>query len=228
MTISADSHKLTPPALIDLYSVDLNAIGVGEVYYFYAGTNTDSTPVVYQGNTYTPWYLKVTGIDKRGTGSSARPVAEIGNAGRFITDLCQLHQDLVGATVRRRRTLASYLAADIAQFQDEYYLIERRSEEVDEIVKFELSSPLDFLDKQLPGMVAMASGCPHRYKSVLGGSGCSWPGTDSSKWFDRFGTPVVSAGLDNCGKRLSDCKLRFGATAPLDYGGNPGLGRSSV
>jgi len=227
MSLVTDSHKLNPSALIDLYSIDLNAIGVAEVHYFYPGTNEASAPIVYQGNTYTPWHVKMTGIDHRGTGASVRPVAEIGNALHFVTDLCRLHQDLVGAQVRRRRTLASYVQADIAQYQDEYYLIERRSEETPELVKFELASPMDFLDKQLPGMVALASGCPHRYKSTLNGSGCSWPGTNPALWFDRDGTPQLSIGLDNCGKRLSDCKLRFGANNPVDYGGNPGLGRSS-
>jgi lambda family phage minor tail protein L len=226
--LNADIHKLAPSALMDLYSLDLNSIGVGEVYYFYAGADTDSTPIVYQGNTYTPWYIKVSGLEQRGNGSSARPIAEIGNLAHFVTDLCQQYQDLVGATVRRRRTLSSYVLADIAEYRDEYYLIERRAEESNELVKFELASPLDFLDKQLPGLLAMSSGCPHRYKSTLGGSGCSWPGTNPARWYDRFGTPVLSAELDVCGKRLSDCKLRFGATEPLDYGGNPGLGRSSM
>jgi lambda family phage minor tail protein L len=226
-SLSGEAHTLTPSAQVDLYCVDLNAIGVGQVFYFYAGTSKNSTPVTYQGATYTPWYINVSGIDKRGTGSSARPTAEIGNAAYFISDLCRAYQDMVGAIVRRRRTLSNYILADIGEYQDEYYLIERRAEESAELVKFELASPLDFLDKQLPGLLAIANSCPHRYKSTLGGSGCSWPGTNPAKWFDRFGTPVSSAEQDVCGKRLSDCKLRFGATSPLDYGGNPGLGRNS-
>jgi len=227
MSLAAETHKLNPSAKMDLFTVDLNSIGVAETYNFYPGTDTDSAPIVYQGVTYTPWYIKVTGIDHRGTGASVRPEAEIGNALHLITDLCRQYQDMVGAQVRRRRTLASYVIADIAQYQDEYYLIERRSKETLETVTFELASPMDFLDKQLPGMVALASGCPHRYKSVENGSGCSWPGTNAALWFDKQGTPVGSIGLDNCGKRLSDCKLRFGANNPVDYGGNPGLGRSS-
>ena len=54
----------------------------------------------------------------------------------------------------------------------------------------------------------------------------NWPGIDSSKWFDRNGDPVMSSTLDECGKRLSDCKLRFGANNELDYGGFPSLGRN--
>jgi len=227
VTIKAESHKLAPDALLDLYSVDLNAIGVGQVFYFYPGTGSDSQPIEYQGNTYSPWFIDVAGIDKRGSGSSPRPTAVIGNAGGVVTDLCQTYQDMVGAIVRRRRTLGAYVINNVAEYRDEYYLIERRAEEINETVKFELASPMDFLDKMLPGVVAIATGCPHRYKSTANGSGCSWPGTNPAKWFNSLGQSVGSSGLDVCGKRLSDCKLRFGANQPLDYGGNPGLGRSS-
>jgi lambda family phage minor tail protein L len=226
MTIELDIHKLEPSGEINLYSIDLNSIGVGQTYYFYAGSEADGSPISFQGNDYNPWYVKVTGMEKRGMGASARPAAEIGNFGHLITDLCRLYQDLVGVTVRRRRTLAKYVANNSAQYYDEFYLIERRAEEHGDYVKFELSSPLDFLDKQLPGLVMIATMCTHRYKSAVGGSGCSWPGTNPAKWYDRFGNSVGSSTLDVCGKRLDDCKLRFGAYAELDYGGNPGLGRN--
>ena len=41
---------------------------------------------------------------------------------------------------------------------------------------------------------------------------------------DIAGNPVAVAAQDVCGKQLSDCKLRFGATAVLPYGGFPGCG----
>lgn len=229
MTIAVDSHKLTLPALVDLYQVDLNPIGIGQVYYFYPGTDANSQPVAYLGNTYAPWPVTVSGLTKTGNGASPRPTAEIGNAGGAITQMCRTYQDLVGATVLRRRTLATYLAANVAEYVDELYVIERRAEETFDTVKFELASPLDFLDKQLPGVLAIATGCVHRYASTENGSGCSWvrPGTDIGKWFSRIGIQVHIINEDVCGKRLSDCKLRFGANNPLDYGGNPGLGRSS-
>ncbi len=229
MSLIIDSHKLEPTALMDFYCIDLGPIGAtGQVFYIYPGVDASNQPITYQGLTFLPWPVQVTGIDKRGTGSSARPVVEIANVNRIITELCRTYQDMVGATVWRRRTLASYVLADIGEYHDEYYVVEQRVSESKDTIKFELSSPMDFMDKQLPGMVAIANSCPHRYKSTAGGSGCSWPGTNPTKWFDRFGQPVGSAGLDICGKRMSDCKLRFGDNEPLDYGGNPGLGRSST
>lgn len=223
----SDFSKLDVPAKVTLFILDLNPINVGEVHYYTPDVGLDGAPVVYLGITYLPWPVKITGLEKSGTGTSPRPIVEVSNYLGAITELCQEHQDMVGASVTRRTTLSTYLLANTAQYQDETYLIERKAEETAETVKFELASPMDFLDKQLPGLLALASGCPFQYKSTNNGSGCGWLGTDSSKWFDRVGTPVLSIGLDDCGKHLSDCKLRFGANNPLDYGGNPGLGRSS-
>ena len=228
MSIDYEAHKLATPARIDLFALDLNPIGIGQVYYFYPGTDASSHPVVYQGDTYTPWYIKLTGLDKRGTGSSPRPVATVGNPGQAITNLCRLYQDLVDAQVRRRRTLASYVTGNIASYIDEYYFIEQRSNETLDTVEFILAGGLDFLDKQLPGKLALNTACTHQYKSTANGSGCGWPGTDSTKWFDANGNPVTNVNQDACGYRISDCKLRFGANNPLDYGGNPGLGRSGI
>ncbi|WP_427501386.1 phage minor tail protein L [Methylomonas sp. MED-D] len=228
MSLAYDIHTLDPGAKVDQFIVDLNPIGVGQTYYFYPGLGLDSAPVEYLGQTYLPWIVQVTGLDKRGTGAAPRPSATIANIDGFVTDLCRQYQDLVGAVVIRRRNLAQYVLANVANYRDEKYFIEQRASELREAVKFVLASPLDFNDFQLPAMIAVATSCPHRYKSTANGSGCSWPGTDSSKWFDRDGNPVGSAGLDVCGKRLSDCKLRFGANNPLDFGAEPALGRSGA
>lgn len=228
MSLNADVHKLAPGAKVDLYTLDLNSIGVAQVFHFYAGQDTDGGSIEYLGDTYLPWYVELTNLKRTGNGPTPRPMAKIGNYQYQITHLCLQYQGLVGAKVRRRRTLAQYVISNTAEYQDEMYFIERPTQEADNLVEFELSSPLDFLDKQLPGLIAVATGCPHRYKSVVGGSGCSWPGTDSAKWFDANDSQVFSAGQDACSKKLSGCKLRFGANNPLDYGGNPGLGRSNV
>lgn len=228
MTINIDAHGLTLPGVVDLYIVDLNPIGTAQIYCLYPGANNDASDIVYQGNTFTPWNIKISGIEKRGDGAQARPSVEIANVGGMITQLCQQYQDMVGATVTRRRTFSTYIAAGIASYRDDYWFIEQRTAESRETVKFDLSSPLDFLDKKLPGFIAIANVCPHQYKSTANGSGCSWPGSNSALWFAADGSPVTAEPLDVCGKRMSDCKLRFGASSPLDYGGNPGLGRSST
>jgi lambda family phage minor tail protein L len=228
MSLNGQLHTLAPGSKVHLYTLDLNSIGVAEVYHFYAGQDTDGSSIEYLGDTYLPWYVELTNVKRTATGPSPRPVAVVGNYQHQISDLCQLHQGLVGAKVRRRTTLAAYVISDTAEYKDDFYFIERPAKELDNAIEFELSSPLDFLDKQLPGLIAIATGCPHRYKSVVGGSGCSWPGTNPAKWFAADDSQVFSASQDVCSHKLTGCKLRFGANNPLDYGGNPGLGRSNV
>lgn len=228
MSINGQMHKLAPGAKVHLFTLDLNSIGVAQTYHFYPGQDTDGSEVMYLGDTYYPWYVDLRNIKKSGTGPSPRPSAIVGNLNAFVTELCQQYQGLVGVKVTRRTTLAQYVISNTAAYHDDVYFIERPVEDLDATVEFELSSPLDFLDKQLPGLIAVATGCPHRYKSTAGGSGCSWPGTDSSKWFDANDGQVFTSGQDVCSHTIAGCKLRFGSNSPLDYGGNPGLGRSNV
>jgi len=228
VSINGDIHKLEPGALIDLYVLDLNSIGVGVVYYFYSGTDANFGNILFQGQTYSPWPVKIEGLEKRGSGSEKRPKAIISNYGQLITNELQTHQDLVGALVRRRRTFSQYLGTNVADssaYAEELFFIEQKTREDAVAVEFELASAMDFVDKRLPGRTAIANACPWQYKTTANGSGCGWPGTDSNKWFDKSGNQVASAALDECGKRLSDCKLRFGADKPLDFGGFPALGR---
>jgi len=85
---------------------------------------------------------------------------------------------------------------------------------------------MDFVDKRLPGRTAVANACPWQYATTANGSGCSWPRTDPNKYYNQSGVQVFNQQQDVCGKRLADCKLRFGDDQPLDFGGFPSLGRS--
>lgn len=83
------------------------------------------------------------------------PTLSVANIDGSISAACLQFQDLVGATVIRHRTLGKYL--DAANFggtnptadpsqelpQDRWY-IERKASETNVMVKFELSSALDF------------------------------------------------------------------------------------
>lgn len=226
MTIEIDVKKQAVPALIDLYILDLNPIGIGEVYYFYPDTTPEATALVYLGQTYSPWPVEITGFSRKGDGAETRPSAKISNYGGAITALLQEREDLIGASLTRRRTLKTYVDANLAQYFDELYFIEQKTSENPLEVSFDLANAMDFLDKKLPGRIAIANACPWRYRSTANGSGCGWPATNPAKWFDADGNPVTTLAEDNCGHRLSDCKLRFGANNPLDFGGFPSLGRS--
>lgn len=225
MAIKADIQSLEADATVDLYILDLNPMGEATIYRYYPGVDANYGDLVYQGFTYSPWPITVEGMEKLGTGPQNRPTLTISNVTGYVTSISDPRQDLIKTKVSRIRTLAKYLdgqpTADPLAYATEIYYIDRKKAENKEIVQFELATAMDFLNKQLPGRIMIANTCPWEYK----GTSCGWPGTDSNKWYDRTGTTVVTSPEDVCGKRLSDCKIRFGDGAELPYGGFPTLGR---
>lgn len=234
MAINDDIRKLNPGSLVDLYEIDLNPIGVPQIIYLCPHANTTGEDLLFQGVTYQSFPIQFSGFERKGSGSEARPRATISNYSGIFSQYLQSAGDLVGTRVTRKRTLTKYLntgSPDESAYSKEVYYIEQKTSETATMIEFELSSALDLLDKRLPGRVAIANSCPWRYgpeAAALGdtGSGCGWPGTNASKWFDRNDVSVGSKSLDVCGKHLSSCKARFGQANPLDYGGYPSLGRT--
>lgn len=229
MPIEQDVRSLTPGNLIDLYEIDLRPIGVQIIIYVAPYSDENGGDILFQGTMYQSFPIIAGGFDRSGKGPEKRPKVTISNYSGILSQYMATTSDMIGAKVIRKRTLTKYLGTmtkDESSYIREVYYIEQKITESAEMIEFELSSALDFLDKKLPGRVCIANSCPWSYKSSINGSGCTWHGTDPSKWFDRYGNPVASADLDVCGKRLSDCKLRFGEFNALDYGGFPALGRS--
>lgn len=79
---------------------------------------------------------------------------------------------------------------------------------------FELSSALNFQGVQLPRRQIVANNCPWRYR----GADCGYNGPPVA---DEYDIITTDAAKDKCGKRVNSCKLRFGQTEPLSYGGFP-------
>lgn len=128
-------------------------------------------------------------------------------AGTALTD----HQP-VGATWSQNPT-----ADPAAAFPDDIYFVDRKSAETRDAVEFELASSFDVAGVQLPRRQIIQNVCIWKYR----GAECGYTGTS---YFNAVDQPVGSAGLDVCGKRLSSCKARFGANAPLPFGSFPSAG----
>ncbi len=110
MTIASDIQKLAPGNLVELFELDASAIG-GTVYRFHAGTNELQSPVVWQGNIYTPYPVEASGFEWSGRGTLPQPQVRVANIFGLISALCLQHDDLVGAKLIRRRTFVKYLDA---------------------------------------------------------------------------------------------------------------------
>jgi lambda family phage minor tail protein L len=103
-----------------------------------------------------------------------------------------------------------------ARMPDEVYFIDRKTTETRDTIQWELASALDLANVRIPKRQVIANICQWAYRSTE----CSYTGTN---YFNAEDVPVMSAGQDVCGKRLSSCKKRFSGTLP--FGSFPGIGQ---
>ena len=77
----------------------------------------------------------------------------------------------------------------------------------------------DSPNKRVPQRQLIGNICQWEYRS----SECSYTGSNYWKADDSVASTLAQ---DVCGKRLSSCKLRFGANGNLPYGSFPTAGRT--
>lgn len=240
--ILEDAQKLTPGNLVTLYEIDCTGIG-GAIERYH---NHNDGKIVWQGNVYEPWAIEGKDFERTGDGQQPNPTLQVGNIGAdeqgepiagVVSALCLALDDLRGAVLTRRRTLAKYLDAENfpegnpsanpnEHFADERWIISQKSHEAAESVTFVLSSPLQFDDVQLPTRQVLANLCGwlliNGPEGGYRGAYCGYTGT---AMFDKDGNPVTDPAQDRCGGRVSDCKKRFGEWQPLSFGGYPSADR---
>jgi lambda family phage minor tail protein L len=226
-----DLAQIAPSAIIELFELTLDSTlhGSTDTYRWHNGCNANvSGNVTWNGNTYTRLPVKTEGFEFSNTGTLPRPTLTISNLDGNMTTLLLLvnattpGNDLGGATVKRIRTLKKYLdgetAADPhAKFPDEIWYVDRKASETRDLVTFELASKFDLAGVMIPKRQIIANICQWQYRSTE----CGYTG---SNYWDINDNSVGTLAADKCGKRLSSCKLRFGATAELPFGSFPGAG----
>lgn len=104
-----------------------------------------------------------------------------------------------------------------AEFPRDIFYVDRKSNETNEFVEFELAASLDLAGVALPRRQIIQNYCPWEYR----GPECGYTGTN---YFDTNDSPVATLSQDVCGKRLSSCRCRFGQYGELPYGGFPAAG----
>jgi len=234
---TSELQGISPSSIIELFVLELNALqhGAAATYRFHAGTNlVNNGDVVWAGDTYQRFPIEADGFEYTGQGTLPRPRIRCSNIfGTITAILLTLPSGLEGAKVTRIRTMARYLDAvnfpggtnpygtpdPTAEFPREIYYIDRKASETRDLVEFELASAFDLAGVRAPKRQCISSICQWRYRSAE----CSYTGTN---YFDANDSPVGSAGLDVCGKRITSCKARFGQTAELPFGSYPGVGTS--
>ena len=157
MTISQDILKSELPATVELFKVDLsktNESGLaGSVVYLtpmtqgsvVAGQAT-YTALQFDGNTYSPFPIQITGIEASAEGAPARPVINISNISKYIGNLVFAYNDIIGAEVTYIRTFSTYLGiGSNVSLPPLRYQIAKKTSHNKSIISFELRQ---FNDKE--------------------------------------------------------------------------------
>ncbi len=239
MNLGADSQSSAPGTRVELFDVDLSPLG-GEVLRFVSGTLPGQNPGEYQpvrwrGNLYMPAPFEASGFEMDGRGALPTPTLRMGSS-RQLAALLREFGDCVGMKVTRWRTFSKYLdgqpQADMnAHYPPDVFLISRKVSQNKVYTEWELAAEMDQQGKKLPARMILRDACTWPYRTWDADAGvfdysntlCPYTGAN---YFDRSGQACVAA-QDNCGKRLSDCVLRFGS-APLPTSAFPGVSRARV
>lgn len=218
---------------VELFDLDATALG-GSVYRFVEMTKQGEV-IYWKGHAYTPVPVEAEGFEASGQGSLPSPKLRIANVTGALTALIITYEDLLGAKLTRWRTLGKYLdgaesADPNAHFPPDTYYLSRKSMHNRHYIEWELASLLDYSGQKLPRRQILRDVCTHKYR-YYNGSGftvytdtpCPYAG---SNYFDETGA-ATSMANDKCGKRLSDCKLRF-PDGVLPTSAFPGVARTRV
>lgn len=223
--------QLNQDTLVELFTIDATNLG-GGIHRF--TTTPTETPLVWGGNSYPFYPVETSGWEWNGRGALPTPTLTVSRVNNVFHALTVTYNDLLGAVVTRHRTFRRYLddgsSPDTSMYLPfDVYRIERKTQATKLAISWELSAYLDQEGQNIPRRQVLRDTCLHRYRKYNAVSGlfdyskatCPYAG---AACFDRQGNTTTDPN-DSCGKRLSDCKLRFGENAELPTRKFPGVAR---
>ena len=222
----------TPGELVTMFQLDTSSIG-GPIQSFCAAAQ-NNLGVTFNGVYYTPTDVSYSGFEMSGSGGLPTPKIKVSNSNGIFQAMLNTFGDLVGCTLTRIRTFAQYLdgaaeADPTALFGPDIFLVERKSSENPIFIEWELSSSLDNQGAMIPKRMVIRDTCTWRYRV--------WNMTTGAFDYTKAQCPYTGAIMtaqdaastdptqDGCGRMVSSCKLSFGATGDLPYGGFAGVAR---
>ena len=196
---------------------------IGEVF-----ENTESKTwyrnIIWQGQTFEPMALEVSGLEMRSDGKASAPTLSmannIGGIQGAVSAYCLQFGDFAGAKLKAITTLAKYLdaenfstgnpTANPSEKREQIWFIEQKTSENAQQVTFELSNPVDFEGLKIPTR-QISNYCNWEYRSEE----CGYIG---SAMFTEKDEPTDNPTLDRCNYRTSGCRCRENE---LHFGGFP-------
>lgn len=232
MTIDADAQSLQQDAIVVLFEIDARREGSGILRF--SPEAVDGGPARFAGYDYQPLPIAADGFEWAGKGPLPRPTLAVSGLSLSFLSLVIGADDLVGLPIRRVRTYRKHLddGADPdpeMTWPVDHYVFEQKTRHTRAALEFQLATELDQQGQKIPARQVLRDACTHIYRrwdeqaQAYDYSVATCPYAGSGAW-DRAGSPVP-ASQDACGKRLSDCRLRFGQNGNLPTRAFPGVGR---
>ena len=236
-TPRAAMQELSPGGIVSLYTLDATNIG-GSIYRFSDSSEVDGSSVAF-GEIEYPYLAFASEGFAWSSDELPRPKLTIASINTTLFSLAVSTRGIQGAVLYRTRTFDRFLdghasANSNMYFPSDIFIVDRVLSMNKEQIALELVTPMDLTDCKLPSQVALRDVCfwvYRHYDSTLvcfvydqTENACPYAGT---AYFTSTGESKASPSLDCCGRRLSDCVLRYGAGQALPYGGFPGLARQS-
>lgn len=232
MTIEESKQSLSPGRRVELY--DFDATDIGGSSYNFVSSFVEEQPVAWRGKIYTPIPIKASGFEVSGKGVLPTPSLQISNILLLPGSIINSLGDPLGAKITRWVTFEQYLDTGETPSANDYidpqiFYIERKVNQNRVFVEFELSSAMDQHGRELPKRQVLRDTCPLVYRKYNSTTAefdytkatCPYAGT---QYYKANGDSTTNPALDVCGKRLLECKKRFGDN-PLPFGGFPAVSR---
>lgn len=234
--LAAESQKLEASALVELFTLDATMIN-GGIHRFSGRKEPDGAPIRFGGEEYPFVPLETEGFAWNTGAAMPRPQISISALNQSFYSMVVATRGLQGAFLRRDRTLARFLdghedGGRNLKFPADLYRVDRIIAMDKNVISFELCGILDLPRCKLPARRALRNLCSWRYRRwdkekkswVYEGDTtlCPYAG---EKMFTERGEETYNKAEDMCGRKLSDCVKRFGASADLPFGAFPGVAR---
>ncbi|MFP8968565.1 phage minor tail protein L [Pokkaliibacter sp. CJK22405] len=232
--IARESQQLEQDAIVELFEIDATAYGQGTLRW--TTGPIDGEPVMFGGVEFAPMPIKAEGFSWSGQGSIPQPTLTVSAINPAVIALVIGNNDILGCEVRRLCTFARHLDQGSdpdpdALFPVDHYTVSRKTSHTRESIEFQLAAKLDQQGIKLPRRKVLKGFCSHSYRywdsaaGVFRYENVTCPYSGEGCWNPQG--EAVAAADDECGRKLSDCKLRFGSNGILPTRAFPGVKRYS-
>lgn len=174
-----DLFHADPTMPIVLYQLDLKERGL---FTFHAGENEFRGKIAFDGIEYLYYPIEVQGFEFQGDGRLPRPTMTLSNYRGNVSVRLPIFNDFINYRVTRIKTLLKYL--DHSNFPNtinpyaepdpeeafarEIYFVNQKLRETDDLVEFELVSPLELENSTIPSRTIYSNYCEWKYRSTVG------------------------------------------------------------